>query len=134
MFCNVGPVERLVRLLLAGAATVPVLAGRQSPRFRRRAAIAAAAELFTAATRFCPANALLGINNCRRGAPGRVAAWAALGAGLAYVFDPHAGAGRRAKLRDRLAAVSGQAGAARPAGLAGGRAPTAPVESELHGV
>ncbi len=88
MLCNVGPVERIVRLLLAGAAAVPVLSGRQSPRFRRAASVAAAAELFTAVTRFCPANALLRIDNCR--GPGlliRLLRWTAIGAGVIYLLN-----------------------------------------------
>ena len=74
MFCNVGPVERIVRLLGAGAAMVPVISRRQPPELRKWLAVGAAAELFTAFTRFCPLNLLLGIDNCpRRGVLGSVA-------------------------------------------------------------
>ena len=74
MFCNVGPVERIVRLLSAGAALVPVISRRQPPELRKWLAIGAAAEVFTAFTRFCPLNLVLGIDNCpRRGMLGSIA-------------------------------------------------------------
>ena len=74
MFCNVGPVERIVRLAAAGAAAVPVINGRQPPQVRKWLAIGAIAELFTAFSRFCPLNLLLGIDNCpRRGVVGSIA-------------------------------------------------------------
>lgn len=98
MFCNIGPVERIVRLLLAGAAAVPVISGRQSPEFRRWAAIAAGAELFTAVTRFCPANAMFGINRCQ--GPGlvrRLARLAVAGAGIAYLLNLRMGEGRASR-------------------------------------
>lgn len=66
LLCNVGPIERVVRLLLAGASAVPVLSGRQPQSFRRSMAALAGAELLSAYTRFCPASAALGINHCRR--------------------------------------------------------------------
>ena len=83
VFCNVGPVERIVRLLAAGAAAVPVLNRRQPENFRKWLAIASVAEVVTAYTRFCPLNLLLRINNCHRHGMLGAAVSALPGAGLA---------------------------------------------------
>jgi len=62
---NVGPNERWIRLG-AGMATGIVAAAAPMPRtLRGLLLVTAGAGMLTALTRFCPINAMLGINNCR---------------------------------------------------------------------
>jgi hypothetical protein len=60
----VGTNERWIRLG-AGMATGIVAAAAPMPRTLRGALlVAAGAQMLTALTRYCPVNAMLGINNC----------------------------------------------------------------------
>ena len=121
MFCNVGPVERIVRLLGAGAAAIPVISGRQPRHVRKWLAVTAAAEVFTAFARFCPLNLILGIDNCpRRGALGTVAYRGASllpGGRLAYGAVEALGSATRTVGGAATSAATGLAG-----GVAGGAA------------
>lgn len=65
MQCNVGPNERYVRVALGLAMATAAASMKGSLRWRLPLGMAAVAELATAATRYCPVSALVGVNNCR---------------------------------------------------------------------
>lgn len=58
MKCNVGKTEQKIRI---GAGVVIILAGLY---FRSWWGIIGLVPIITGATRYCPANAILGIDNC----------------------------------------------------------------------
>jgi disulfide bond formation protein DsbB len=63
MQCNVGGIDRIARIVLG---IVLLLVGLLAPietTWRIVALVVAAIALVTAAVRFCPANAILGINS-----------------------------------------------------------------------
>jgi len=67
MQCNVGGIDRIGRIALG---IVLLLVGLLAPietTWRIVALVVAAIALVTAAVRFCPANAILGINSCEGG-------------------------------------------------------------------
>lgn len=67
MNCNVGGTDRTVRYSLGSAALALALFGKMS-RGKRIAALAlAGSEFFTATTRYCPLNKMMGINTCEPG-------------------------------------------------------------------
>lgn len=68
MKCNVGGADRTFRFVL-GAALVGVgLFVEMSEGLRIGAFVVAAIAIGTAAVRYCPANAVLGVNTCRKAA------------------------------------------------------------------
>lgn len=66
MKCNVGGADRTARLVLGAVLIVLNLAGILSGTVALIGWIVAAIALVTAFVRFCPANAMLGINSCGR--------------------------------------------------------------------
>lgn len=65
MKCNVGNMDRSIRMGLGlGALTVGVF-GRLNKPLRATALVFGAMELFTAASRYCPVSDLLGVNTCK---------------------------------------------------------------------
>lgn len=67
MKCNVGGIDRTGRIVLG---IVLLLVGLVAPiemTWRIVALVIAAIALVTAAVRFCPANAIIGINTCEAG-------------------------------------------------------------------
>jgi len=68
MKCNVGGADRTFRFVL-GAALIGVgLFVEMSEGLGIAAFVAAAIALITATVRYCPANAVLGIDSCRKAA------------------------------------------------------------------
>jgi len=63
MQCNVGPNEQLARLAL-GCGTIGAALMARSRAGRLALGTIGLAELYTGLTRYCPMNALLGVNNC----------------------------------------------------------------------
>ncbi len=66
MVCNVGGVDRMGRFIVGAVLLIigflaPLTTGWQIVVF-----VVAAIALITAIVRYCPANAILGINTCRR--------------------------------------------------------------------
>lgn len=59
MKCNVGKTEQVIRI---GSGAIIVLMGLY---YRSWWGIIGLAPIITGATRYCPLNALLGINNCK---------------------------------------------------------------------
>lgn len=60
MGCNVGTTEKNVRIALG---LVIIFTGAC---YRKKWGLLGLIPLFTGSTRFCPLNALLGINNCKK--------------------------------------------------------------------
>jgi hypothetical protein len=58
--CNVGKTEQIVRMSVGAAVLVTGL------MYRKWWGLLGIAPIVTGATRYCPANALLGIDNCKR--------------------------------------------------------------------
>ena len=68
MKCNVGGADRTFRFVL-GAALIGVgLFVEMSEGLRIAAFVAAGIAIITATVRYCPANAALGIDSCRKAA------------------------------------------------------------------
>lgn len=65
MKCNVGPNEQLFRIAVGGASTALAVLVPRLGRWRWLLGLWGAANLATAVTRYCPSNALFGIDNCR---------------------------------------------------------------------
>ena len=61
---NVGGLDRNARIILGVVLLVTALAAPASMTWRIVLLLVAAVALITAVVRFCPANALLGINTC----------------------------------------------------------------------
>ncbi|MEN8145373.1 MAG: DUF2892 domain-containing protein [Gemmatimonadota bacterium] len=66
MKCNVGGADRTARIVLGVVLVVLNLAGILSGLVALIAWIVAAIAIVTAFVRFCPANAMLGINSCSK--------------------------------------------------------------------
>ena len=64
MKCNVGGIDRTVRIVLGVVLLIVGLAAPVELIWRIVALVVAGIALVTAAVRFCPANAILGINSC----------------------------------------------------------------------
>jgi hypothetical protein len=64
MKCNVGGIDRTGRIVLGVALGVVGLAAPIGMTWMIVALVVAAIALVTATVRFCPANAILGINTC----------------------------------------------------------------------
>ena len=64
MKCNVGGIDRTGRIVIGIALLVVGLAAPVEMTWRIVALAIAAIALITAIVRFCPANAVLGINTC----------------------------------------------------------------------
>ena len=64
MKCNVGGIDRTGRIVLGVALGVVGLAAPIGMTWMIVALVVAAIALITATVRFCPANAILGINTC----------------------------------------------------------------------
>jgi hypothetical protein len=64
MKCNVGGIDRTGRIVLGVALAVVGLAAPLNMTWMIVVLVVAAIALVTAAVRFCPANAILGINTC----------------------------------------------------------------------
>ena len=64
MKCNVGGIDRTGRIVLGIVMLVIGLAAPIEMTWRIVALIIAAIALITATVRFCPANAIFGINTC----------------------------------------------------------------------
>jgi len=64
MKCNVGGIDRTGRIVLGIALLIVGLLAPIEMTWRVVALVIAAIALVTAAVRFCPANAILGINSC----------------------------------------------------------------------
>jgi hypothetical protein len=64
MKCNVGGIDRTGRIVLGVALAVVGLAAPLDMTWMIVVLVVAAIALVTAAVRFCPANAILGINTC----------------------------------------------------------------------
>jgi len=67
MKCNVGGIDRTGRIVLGVALLLVGLAAPIEMTWRIVALVVAAIALVTATVRFCPANAILGINSCEGG-------------------------------------------------------------------
>ncbi len=65
MKCNVGGIDRTGRIVLGVVLLVVGLAAPIEMTWRIVALVIAAIALVTATVRFCPANALLGLNSCK---------------------------------------------------------------------
>ena len=64
MKCNVGGIDRTGRIVLGVALGVVGLAAPLNMTWMIVVLVVAAIALVTATVRFCPANAILGINTC----------------------------------------------------------------------
>lgn len=64
MKCNVGGIDRTGRIVLGIALLIVGLLAPIGPTWQILALVVAAVALVTAAVRFCPANAIFGINTC----------------------------------------------------------------------
>lgn len=64
MKCNVGGIDRTVRIVLGVVLLIVGLAAPVELIWRIVALVVAGIALVTAAVRFCPANAVMGINSC----------------------------------------------------------------------
>ena len=64
MKCNVGGIDRTVRIVLGVVLLIAGLAAPVELIWRIVALAVAGIALVTAAVRFCPANAVMGINSC----------------------------------------------------------------------
>ena len=64
MKCNVGGIDRTVRIVLGVVLLIAGLAAPVELIWRIVALVVAGIALVTAAVRFCPANAVMGINSC----------------------------------------------------------------------
>lgn len=64
MICNVGGIDRTARIVLGIVLLIVGLAAPIDMTWRIVALVIAAIALVTATVRFCPANAILGINTC----------------------------------------------------------------------
>jgi hypothetical protein len=72
MKCNVGGVDMVVRLVAGAILLVVALAVPMGPVWQTVVLVLATIGLVTGAIRFCPLNALLGINSCGdKQAPGQ---------------------------------------------------------------
>ncbi|HEY6094158.1 MAG TPA: DUF2892 domain-containing protein [Gallionellaceae bacterium] len=67
MKCNVGGIDRTGRIVLGIVLLIVGLVAPIGPTWQIVALVIAAIALVTAAVRFCPANAILGINTCEDG-------------------------------------------------------------------
>lgn len=67
MKCNVGGVDRSARIVIGVALVVVGLFVPMNPAWQTVVFVLAAIALVTAIVGFCPANALIGINTCKRG-------------------------------------------------------------------
>lgn len=65
MKCNVGGVDRTGRIVIGIVLLVVGLAAPLEMTWRIVALVVAAIALVTAVVRFCPANAIFGINTCK---------------------------------------------------------------------
>lgn len=65
MKCNVGGIDRTGRIVIGVVLLVVGLAAPIEMTWRIVALVIAAIALVTATVRFCPANALLGLNSCK---------------------------------------------------------------------
>ncbi len=63
---NVGGTDRIARIVIGIVLLIVGLAAPIETTWRIVALVIAAIALVTAVVRFCPANALLGINTCER--------------------------------------------------------------------
>lgn len=64
MKCNVGGIDRTGRIVLGVVLLIVGLAAPIEMTWRIVALVVAAIALITAVVRFCPANAIFGINTC----------------------------------------------------------------------
>lgn len=64
MTCNVGGVDRVARTVVGIVLLTVGVAAQIGTGWRIAVLIVAAVALLTAWVRFCPANAILGINSC----------------------------------------------------------------------
>lgn len=64
MKCNVGGIDRTGRIVIGIVLLVVGLAAPVEMTWRIVALVIAAIALVTATVRFCPANAVLGVNTC----------------------------------------------------------------------
>ena len=64
MKCNVGGIDRIGRIVIGIVLLVVGLAAPIEMTWRIVALVIAAIALVTAIVRFCPANALFGVNTC----------------------------------------------------------------------
>lgn len=71
MKCNVGGMDRIGRLTLGVVLLIIGFLAPLEPFWQAIIFIVAAIALLTGIFRFCPANALLGINTCEAGDKGR---------------------------------------------------------------
>lgn len=67
MKCNVGGIDRIGRIVIGIVLLIVGLLAPVGPTWQIVALVIAAIALVTAAARFCPANAILGINTCEGG-------------------------------------------------------------------
>ena len=70
MKCNVGGIDRTGRIAIGIVLLLVGLAAPLDMIWRIVVLIVAAIALLTGTVRFCPANAILGINTCERGGKG----------------------------------------------------------------
>jgi disulfide bond formation protein DsbB len=66
MKCNVGGIDRTGRIVIGIVLLLVGLAAPLDMTWRIVALVIAAIALLTGIVRFCPANAILGINTCER--------------------------------------------------------------------
>ena len=66
MKCNVGGMDRTARIVLGIVLLIVGLVAPIEMTWRVAALVIAAIALVTATVRFCPANAIFGINSCER--------------------------------------------------------------------
>ena len=64
MKCNVGGIDRILRIVVGAALIIVALLVPMSLIFQLILFAVAAVALVTAMVRFCPANALFGLNSC----------------------------------------------------------------------
>lgn len=64
MKCNVGGIDRTARIIIGIVLLVVALVAPIEMPWRIAAAVIAVGALLTAIVRFCPANAILGVNTC----------------------------------------------------------------------
>ncbi len=67
MKCNVGPRERIARFAIGAGTGIAALTVPMSTWKRVALGAVAAAEITTAAVRYCPVNQVIGVDNCPEG-------------------------------------------------------------------
>jgi type IV secretory pathway TrbD component len=67
MKCNVGGADKILRIIIGGAALAAAIFLFAAPLWKIAAFVVAAIAIGTALISYCPLNALIGLNTCKGG-------------------------------------------------------------------